>query len=430
MSSSALSVRDALWTATALETPPQADSFEEGRRVDLVVVGGGFTGASAALAAAERGASVALLESRSIGWGASGRNGGQVIPGLKLDPSEMRAAYGEETGQRLADAAGGAADGVFGLIEKHGINCAPRRFGWIQAAHAEGALARIRKRCDEWAALGAPVEWLDRPTVARLTGTTTYVGGWIDRRAGLVHPLSYVRGLAKAAQRAGARLHESVTATAIAREGDLWRVRTSSGDIKAKHIILGQDGYADGLIAGLARTLICVQSAQLATAPIPPALRDRIMPNGICASETRRLAFYFSQSPDGRLLFGGRGAVGDAENPAFFSALVGVMHRTFPETKGLALEHRWSGQVALTLDGLPHIHEPQPGLLIGLGYNGRGVAMATSMGRWLVARALDDTEPPLPITPIRPIFWHKLKGPAVQLGITWAWIQDRLGFSQ
>lgn len=430
MGSSAQSVRDALWTATAREAAPQADSFEEGRRVDLVVVGGGFTGVSAALTAAERGASVALLESRSVGWGASGRNGGQVIPGLKLDPSEMRAVYGEEAGRRLAEAAGAAADGVFKLIETHGIDCAPRRCGWIQAAHAERALARIRRRCDDWAALGAPVEWLDRATVRRLTGTATYVGGWIDRRAGIVHPLSYVRGLAKAAQRAGAVLHEAVTATALAREGDLWRVRTSRGEIRARHVILGQDGYTDQLIPGLAQTLICVQSAQVATAPMPSELRNRIMPNGICASETRRLAFYFSQSPDGRLLFGGRGAVGDTENPAFFSALVAVMHRTFPEAKGLALEHRWSGQVAMTLDGLPHIHEPQPGLLIGFGYNGRGVAMATLMGKWLVARALDRAEPPLPITSVRPILWHKLKRPAVQLGITWAWIQDRLGFSQ
>lgn len=427
--SSAESVRDALWTASAREEAPRPDPFEPGRNLDIAIVGGGFTGIGAALAAAESGAKVALVEARTIGWGASGRNGGQVIPGLKLDPSEMRAAYGEERGRRLAEAVGGAADGVFDLVETHAIACDPRRSGWIQAAHAPPALARVQQRGREWAALGAPVDLLDRAELSRLTGTNAYLGGWIDRRAGTLQPLSFVRGMAKAAQRAGATLHEGVTATGLARAGAGWDLATSRGKLHARHVIVGQDGYADGLVAGLARSLICVQSAQVATEPLPPALLERIMPEGICASETRRLAFYFRQSPDGRLVFGGRGAVGDAQNPAFFSALEAAMHRTFPETKGLSVAHRWSGQVALTLDGLPHIHEPQDGLHIGIGYNGRGIAMATLMGRWLAGRALEGTEPPLPVTPLAPISWHRLKTPAIQLGITWAWLRDRLGFA-
>jgi sarcosine oxidase len=429
MTSSADSIRDTLWAATALEPAHSTDPFEPGSSVDVVVVGGGFTGVSAALAAAERGSKVALLEARTVGWGASGRNGGQVIPGLKLDPSEMIAAYGQDAGQRLTAEVGGAADLVFQLIQTHGIDCDPRRSGWIQAAHAEPALIRVQKRGEEWAAHGAPAELLDRVAVARLTGTETYLGGWIDRRAGTIQPLSYVRGLARAAQRAGAKLHEGVTAAALARRGAGWEVTTSKGTIKARHVVVCQDAYADRLVQGLAQTLICVQSAQVATEPLPPNVATRIMAGGICASETRRLAFYFRQSSDGRLIVGGRGAVGDAQNPAFFRALIGAMHRIFPETKGLAIQHRWSGQVALTLDGLPHIHEPEPGLLIGLGYNGRGVAAATLMGRWLVAKALDGTAPPLPVTTMAPIPFHQLRTPAIHLGIAWAWLRDRMGFA-
>lgn len=429
MGSSAESVRDALWTATAREPAPQADAFEPGREVDIAVVGGGFTGLSAALAAAESGAQVALMEARRIGWGASGRNGGQVLPGLKLDPSEMRAAYGEERGRLLTEAVGAAADGVFELIEKHAIACDPVRSGWIQAAHAQTALARVQQRGREWASLGAPVEMLDNSAVRRLTGAGGYLGGWIDRRAGTVQPLAYARGLARAAQSGGAKLHEGTRVAGLSRAVGGWRLTTSKGDVHARHVIVGQDGYSDGLIPGLARSLICVQSAQVATEPLPEALRGRIVPEGICASETRRLAFYFRQSPDGRLLFGGRGAIGDAENPAFFSALTAAMHRTFPETKSLAVTHRWSGQVALTLDGLPHIHEPGEGLHVGLGYNGRGVAMATLMGRWLVRRALEGAEPPLPITELSPILWHRLKTPAIHLGIAWAWFRNSLGFA-
>jgi sarcosine oxidase len=429
MVSSADSVRNALWTASVREPSVAADMFENGRQVDVAIVGGGFTGLSAALAAATRGATVALCEMRTIGWGASGRNGGQVIPGLKLDPSEMRSAYGKAIGDRLVKAVGGAADTVFDLIKQHDIDCEPKRAGWIQAAHAETALARVQQRGDEWAAEGAPVERLDGATLKRLTGTDAYLGGWIDRRAGTLQPLSYTRGLARAAQRAGAKLYEGVRVTTLTREADLWRLATSAGEIRARSVIVGQDGYADGLIPGLAESLICVQSAQVATEPLPENLRMTIMPGGICASETRRLAFYFRQSPDGRLVFGGRGAIGDAENPAFHSALVAAMHRMFPAAKDLRIDHRWSGQVALTLDGLPHIHEPQPGLLIGLGYNGRGVAMATLMGQWLIAKALDNETPPLPITPLQPILWHRLRKPAIHLGIAWAWFRDRMGFA-
>lgn len=429
MTSSADSVRDALWTGTAREAAPIPDTFEPGRAVDLAIVGGGFTGVSAALWAAERGCSVALLESRTIGWGASGRNGGQVIPGLKLDPSEMRAAYGHEAGARLAAAVGGAADLVFDLVGTHGIDCDARRAGWIQAAHAEPALLRVQRRGAEWAALGAPAESLDRAQLAELTGTDAYLGGWIDRRAGTLQPLSFLRGLARAARRAGARLHEGCAVTALARDGRGWTVTTPAGSLTARHVVVGQDGYADATVTGLAQTLLPIQSAQVATEPLPAGLAARIMPGGVCASETRRLAFYFRQSPDGRLMFGGRGAVGDGQNPAFFRALLAAMHRTFPETRGLAVTHRWSGQVALTLDGLPHVHEPRPGLLVGGGYNGRGIAMATLMGRWLAAKAIDGTEPPFPITPLAPVPLHRFRAPAIHLGIAWAWLRDRMGLA-
>lgn len=427
MTSSADSVANALWTATALEPAPDADRFEANADVDLAVVGGGFTGASAALAGAEAGARVALIEARAIGWGGSGRNGGQVIPGLKLDPSEILSTFGEERGARLADEVGAVADNVFALIERHRIDCEPRRGGWVQAAPNETAAARVLRRGEEWRARGAPTERLDAEQLARLTGAHGYVGGWIDRRAGTLHPLSYVRGLARAAQRAGARLHEGVTATALRRDGEGWRVATTKGEIRAHKVVVGPNGYADGLVPGLAQSLICVQSALIATEPLAPELRDRIMPAGVCLSETRRLAFYVRQSPDGRLLFGGRGAIGDAQNDAFFAALSAAMRRMFPEAGASQIAYRWSGQVAFTPDGMPRIHEPEPGLLIGAGYNGRGVAMATRMGQWLAARALDGAEPPLPITPIAPIPWLGLRRPAIQIGIAWAWLRDRLG---
>jgi glycine/D-amino acid oxidase-like deaminating enzyme len=429
VASSADSIRHALWPATVRERRPQSDRFEEGLSVEIAIIGGGFAGCSAALAATEAGASVALLEARTIGWGASGRNGGQVIPGLKLDPSEMEEQYGKQAGAKLAEVAGSAADVVFALIDKHGIDCAPRRGGWVQAAHALTALATVQHRCDQWAARGAPVEKLDAAAVSRLLGTDAYVGGWIDRRAGTLHPLSYCFGLVRAAQAAGAKLFEETPATSLVRDGDGWLILTPRGTLAARRVIVATDAYSDQLVPDLAQSMILVQSAQVVTEPLSQSLRERLMPKGICASETRQLAFYFRQSPDGRLMFGGRGAVGDNEQPTFTQALIGAMHRMFPETQSIPIAFRWSGQVGLTLDGIPHIHEPQSGLLIGYGYNGRGVAMATLMGRWLIEKALSGTAPPLPVTELAPIAWHRLRRPAIALGITWAWLRDRAGLA-
>jgi len=429
MGSSADSHRASLWQATAEEPPVAAAPLAGEVEAEAAVIGGGYTGLSAALSLAEAGARVVLLEAREIGWGGSGRNGGQVIPGLKLDPSEMCARWGEARGRALARAVGGAADAVFDRIARHSIRCAPVRAGWIQAAHAAPALARVLRRAEEWRAAGAPVEILDADAVATRTGTRAYVGGWRDGRAGTIHPLSYARGLARAAQGAGAVLHGSSPVRRLSREGRSWRVETPGGLARASSVVVATNAYTDGLIPGLARTLLTVQSMQIATAPLPEALRARILPGCECVSETRRLAFYFRLSPDGRLVFGGRGAVGDEEREGLFRALRAAMVRAYPEAAALPVEYRWSGQVALTLDGLPRLHEPAPGLFVGLGYNGRGVAMATLMGEWLAARLHRGIEAPLPRTDIAPLPWHTLRRPAIGLGIAWAWARDRMGFA-
>jgi glycine/D-amino acid oxidase-like deaminating enzyme len=416
-----------LWSATCEEKRVEAPKLAGDVTADVAVIGGGFTGLSAALCLAETGARVALLEAHEIGWGGSGRNGGQVIPGLKLDPSEMRAKWGEERGASIARAVGAAADAVFARIERHAIRCAPVRAGWIQAAHAAPALERTLRRCREWQQQGEPVEILDGAAIADRLGTQEYVGGWHDRRAGTVQPLDYARGLARAAVAAGATLHGASPVRELRRDGAGWRVATPAGVVRAPAVIVATDAYTDALVPGLARTLLTVQSILIATAPLPPDLARRILPGGECVSETRRLAFYFRRSPDGRLVFGGRGNAGEAERESLFSALHGTLRRLYPAAAALPIDYRWSGQVALTLDGLPRVHEPQAGLFIGLGYNGRGVAMGTTMGEWLAARVHAGVEAPLPRTDIAPIPWHALRRPALAAGIAWAWTRDRMG---
>ena len=429
MGSSAASHDRSLWSATAREAALATEPFTGDGGVDLAVIGGGITGCSTALNAAESGASVVLLEGKTIGWGASGRNGGQVIPGLKYDPSEMSAKYGATAGRKLTEAVGNAADVVFDRIAKHRIDCDPKRSGWIQAAHAAPALARVQQRARDWMNIGAPAELLDASDIERLIGTRAYMGGWIDKRAGTLQPLSYVRGLARAAREAGVAVHENSVVESLEQDGEGWRLATARGTIRARSVVIGTDAYSTPLVAELPNAMLLIQSAQLATEPLSKNLQAHILPDGRCCSETRRLAFYFRLSPDGRLMFGGRGAVGDSESAVFTEALVAAMRRIFPEAADVPTAFRWSGQIGLTLDGLPHIHEAAPNLHIGMGYNGRGVAMATVMGGWLAAKALRGEAPPLPATPLAPIRWHRLRRPALALGVGWAWVRDRMGLA-
>jgi glycine/D-amino acid oxidase-like deaminating enzyme len=392
------------------------------------VVGAGYTGLSAALHLAERGADVVVLDAAEPGWGGSGRNGGQVIPGLKDDPDELERTFGPETGRRIWQIAGGAADLVFELIARHKIACHAQQSGWISAAPTAATLEILKARAEQWQRRGAPVEILDRQRIAELTGTTCYVGGMLDRRAGALHPLLYARGLARAAREAGADIHGRSAATALEAQSGAWRVVTSRGAVTARAVILATNAYTDDLWPGLQRTVLPVQSYQVATRPLPPDVRRRVLPGGQPVSDLRRILFYFRLDPEGRLLMGGRGPLDDAGDPALFSRLESAAARLFPQMGTPEWEHRWSGRVALTADHLPHLHEPRPGLSIGLGYNGRGVAMATAMGKLLAQRALGTPAADVgwPVTPIAPIPLHGLRLPAMALVVNWKRFQDWL----
>ena len=415
------------WTVAAGAVPATRPLAGD-RRADVAVVGAGYTGLSAALHLAERGVDVVVLDAAEPGWGGSGRNGGQVIPGLKDDPEELERKFGPETGRRMWQISGGAADFVFELIARYKIACEAQQSGWISAAPNTSAIGMLRARVDQWQRRGAPVELLDRQRVAELSGTTCYAGGLLDRRAGVLHPLAYARGLARAAREAGAAIHGRSAVARIESHGGAWRAVTSAGTVTAGTLILATNAYTDDLWPGLRRTLLPVQSYQVATRPLPDDIRRRVLPGGHAVSDLRRILFYFRLDPEGRLLMGGRGPLNDVGDPALFARLEGVAARFFPQIGAPQWEHRWSGRVALTADHLPHLHEPRPGVLIGLGYNGRGVALATTMGKLLADRALGASPAELgwPITPIRPIPLHAWRQLVMSLVVNFKRFQDWL----
>lgn len=416
-----------LWSVTA-PPGPVCGPLTGPQRVHAAVIGAGYTGLSAALHLAEAGREVAVLEAAEIGERASGLNGGQVIAGVKPDPDALERLLGPDAGGRLVATAGSGPDLVFDLIARHGIECEARRSGWIQPATSEPVLAQLARRVEQWSRRAAPVSLLSRSEVQRLTGSALYCGGLLDRRGGTVQPLAYLRGLAHAALRAGARIHTHSPALRLGHRTGSWSIDTPNGSVTAPFVIIATDAYTDSISEELRRTMVPVPSFQVATAPIPTDLRGGILPEGQAASDTWRLLRYFRLDASGRLVLGSRGIFAQAPQLRDVQYHYRAVQEIYPQLEGIAFEYHWGGLVAMTQDHLPHLHELAPGLLAGLGYNGRGVAMATVMGRLLARRALgaEAMELGFPVSPPVPVPLHALSGLGARAAIQYLRFVDRL----
>lgn len=416
-----------LWAATA-PPAPLTPALRESVKTDVLVVGGGYTGLSTALHLAEAGASVRVLEANEPGWGASGRNGGQVNPTLKHDPDELVRRLGERA-EPLIDAVSRSADLVFDLIARHGIDCEPVRSGWLQLAYSANAVAGMHARARQWARRGVSVEMLDQAAVARRVGTQAFAGGWLDGRAGAIQPLAYARGLARAAQGAGAIVHGGTAVTALARQGAQWVATTAGGaTVTADRVVIATNGYTGPLWPGLQQTMLSANSFIVATRPLAPEAARQILALGETASTSQRLLLYFRKDQAGRLLMGGRGYFADPRGPQDFAHLERSLALLFPQLGPLQYEYRWAGRIAVTRDFMPHIHEPAPGVTMAVGCNGRGIALCTSFGKHLAARLTGGGEAfPYPVSPIAPIPLHGLQRVYIAAGVAWYSLLDRFG---
>jgi len=405
-----------LWAATA-EPGPTAPPLTGPAEADVAVVGGGFTGLSAALHLAEAGKGVVVLEAAEPGWGASGRNGGQVNPGWKVLPSEIKARFGSERGERVVRMAGATCDLVFDLIERFGIPCDALRPGFLQAAYGARGRQAQANWAREWSAHGAEVELLDRRAFAEFIGTDGYDGGLRDARGGNLQPLSYARGLAKAAVGLGARLHGGSPATHITRHGAGWHMATPGGRVTAGHLVIGTNGYTGDLWPGLKETVVPLPSFIVASRPLSQNLARSILPGRHAVSETRRVLCYFRLDRDDRFVFGGRGGLletADRLNGRRMAHLEAEARRLYPQLADIAWDYSWGGYVAVTREHTPRLIRLGPGAYAGLGYNGRGVAMATMMGKQLALAVLGE-DPDMAVEELRAIPFHGLR----RIGISW-----------
>lgn len=419
-------LQPSLWAATAPPAVP-TPRLDGNASVDVCVIGAGYAGLSTALHLAERGTDVLVLEAREPGWGASGRNGGQVIPGLKYDPDELVAKAGPERGPRLVDFAGRTADIVFDLIDRHGMDVPRTRRGWIQGAHTAASVELVRRRAEQWAARGADVEFLGKDAMERRLGTRQYEAGWLDRRGGGIQPLAYARGLTKAALAAGARVCGDSAVASLERQGRRWLARTAHGPaVSAERVVVCTNGYSGDLVPKLRQTIIAPNSFQVATEPLSDNLRQSILPEGQVTSDTRNLLLYFRHDHEGRFVMGGRGPFREPKGAEDWAHLERVLVKMYPQLKGAPIQYRWGGRVALTRDFLPHLHEPEPGLLVDIGCMGRGVGLQTAMGKAMAEYVAsgDAKTLPFPIVPVRPLPLHAFHKAYTSAIIAWYRLTD------
>ncbi len=373
--------------------PPEGDLATE-----LAIVGGGFTGLSTALHAAERGVAAHVFEAGEVGFGGSGRNVGLVNAGVWLPPQQVRRIMGDGPGGRLIGVLGAAPAEVFALIDRYGIRCDATRTGTIHAAHSPHGYADLRGRAAEWQRLGAPVELLDRAAAARMIGSPAFHGGLWDHRAGTLNPVAYVRGLARAAVSLGAKVSTGVRIMRIRRDGDFWRLESDAGNVKARSVVLATNAYTDGLWPGLRNSLVCCSYFQVATEPLG-ARGAEILPGGQGVWDTGRIMVSVRRDAAGRLLLGSMGRAGDALSRRWANA---QMRRLFPDLGQVRIETAWDGAIAMTPDHLPRIHRLADGVVTPIGYNGRGVTTGTVFGRAVAEMLAGAPEADLPLPLTRP----------------------------
>ena len=397
--------RRSFWQATMPELPdrsgrPLPDS------ADVVVIGGGYAGINAARELARRGVRVTLLEAMTLGFGASTRNGGIVHAGYKWGPGELMQRYGEETGRALYQETLDGYQTVKRLITDEAIDCDFREVGHLELAYAPSHVEDLQHAAGSLALMGIETAFVPRERIRDEIGSDAYFAALVVEGSGLIHPGRYFAGLAAAADRAGADLHEGTRARAIRRQGDgRFVVETERGAILAGDVFVATNGYTDGVAPSLRRRIIPIGSYIIASEPLPEELAREISPKGRSFFDTKNFLYYWHISADRRMIFGGRASF----MPTSIDRTAAILHKglleVHPQLAGYRIDYAWGGNVGFTFDRMPHVGRTKDGIAYAMGCCGTGVALMTQLGTqagaWLAGgEAPTLARLPFPLVPV------------------------------
>lgn len=392
-----------LWAA---QTPagPELPELLGGETADVVIIGGGFTGLSTALHLREAGVDVTIVEAMEPGWGASGRNNGQVIPSLsKPDPDDLIARHGA-AGERFVAMLRDSAQTLFDTVKRHGIDAEHEQTGWVQPVHSPGRIKIAERRFKQWSKVGADVELLSRDQVRDMMGSDAWHGGFWNRTGGHINPLALARGLARTVLGLGGRIFARSPVIDFERRGDRWVVRTARGEVSARALVLASNAYtgefSKHLAPDIAHEVMPILSWQMATQPLSDNVRKTIIPSRQAMSDTHGELYFARYDHRNRLVTGGA-VIGPGDKAGRLKARVAErLQRLWPQIGEIKFDYVWNGYVGMTTDHTPRIHKLGPDAYGWTGCNGRAVALTIPLGAELAkaVQGVPDKELALPFT--------------------------------
>ena len=418
------------WYA-ATATPPEPFAPLKGaQKADVCVIGAGYTGLSAALHLAQAGRNVVLLDAQRVGFGASGRNGGQLGSGQRMEQDTLEALMGDHEAAKLWALAEDAKGLVKSLITEHKIDCHLKpgvawtgsTTGEVRHLHEYAQLLATKYGYDQ-------IETLDHAALQSVCPSPDYKGGILDMGAAHLHPLNFALGLARAAVAAGVRIYER-SAVHLIEEGTPATVRTDAGHVVADHVILACNGYLGGLNCRVAARVMPINNFIVATEPLGDRVKD-VLPRDVAVADSRFVVNYFRLSHDGRLLFGGGESYGYRFPTDIAAKVRKPMSVVFPQLGDVKIDYAWGGTLGITMKRLPYLTRIGANVLSASGYSGHGVGTATHAGQ-LMARAIQgdgaefNTMAAMPATPFPG--GAAMRSPLLVLAMSWYAMRDRLGF--